>query len=72
MNIMKPCLTRERLQVSIATTIDEYNLFIAQDPAFRRRFETVIHKEPNAEETLEILSHVMVKRYPEITAGKNT
>lgn len=71
-NIMKPFLTRDRLQVIIATTIDEYNLFIAQDPAFRRRFETVIHKEPNAEETLEILSHVMVKRYPEITAGKNT
>ena len=37
-NIMKPFLTRDRLQVILATTIDEYRLFIAQDPAFRRRF----------------------------------
>lgn len=67
-NIMKPFLTRDRLQVIIATTIDEYNLFIAQDPAFRRRFEPVVHKEPNAEETLEILRHVIQKRHPDVTA----
>ena len=67
-NIMKPFLTRDRLHVIIATTIDEYNLFIAQDPAFRRRFEPVVHKEPNAEETLEILKHVISKRHPDVTA----
>ena len=67
-NIMKPFLTRDLLQVIIATTIDEYNLFIAQDPAFRRRFEAIVHKEPNADETLEILKHVIQKRHPDVTA----
>lgn len=67
-NIMKPFLTRDKLQVIIATTVDEYNLFIARDPAFKRRFEAVIHKEPDAEETLNILSYVMSKRYPDIRA----
>lgn len=67
-NIMKPFLTRDRLQVIIATTLDEYNLFIAQDPAFRRRFEAVLHKEPDQDETLEILKHVISKRHPDVTA----
>ena len=65
-NIMKPFLTRDRLQVILATTIDEYRLFIAQDPAFRRRFEPVVHKEPTAEETLQILKYVISKRYPNL------
>lgn len=68
-NIMKPFLTRDRLQVIIATTVDEYNLFIAQDPAFKRRFEAVLHKEPDSGETLEILKHVIQKRHPDVTAG---
>ena len=67
-NIMKPFLTRDLLQVIIATTIDEYNLFIAQDPAFRRRFEAIVHKEPDADETLEILRYVIRKRHPNVTA----
>ena len=67
-NIMKPFLTRDKLQVILATTLNEYNCFIAQDPAFRRRFEAVIHKEPNADETLEILKYVIRKRHPDVTA----
>lgn len=67
-NIMKPFLTRDLLQVIIATTLDEYNLFIAHDPAFRRRFEDVVHKEPNQDETLEILKYVIRKRHPDVTA----
>lgn len=66
-NIMKPFLTRDKLQVILATTLDEYDLFIAKDPAFKRRFEAVLHREPNAEETLEILKHVIIKRYPGMT-----
>lgn len=68
-NIMKPFLTRDLLQVIIATTLDEYNLFIAHDPAFRRRFEAVLHKEPNADETFAILKHVIQKRHPDVTAA---
>ncbi len=67
-NIMKPFLTRDLLQVIIATTLDEYNIFIAHDPAFRRRFEAVVHKEPNQDETLEILKYVIRKRHPDVTA----
>lgn len=67
-NIMKPFLTRDKLQVILATTVDEFNLFIAQDPAFKRRFESVVHKEPNADETLEILKYVIRKRHPNVTA----
>ena len=69
-NIMKPFLTRDKLQVILATTINEYQMFIAKDPAFKRRFEPVIHKEPNAEETLDILSYVTAKRYPELLADR--
>lgn len=68
-NIMKPFLTRDMLQVIIATTLDEYNQFIAQDPAFRRRFEAVLHKEPDQDETLEILKHVIRRRHLDVTAG---
>ena len=68
-NIMKPFLTRDLLQVIIATTLDEYNLFIAHDPAFRRRFEAVLHKEPNVDETFAILKHVIQKRHPDVTAA---
>ncbi len=68
-NIMKPFLTRDKLQVIIATTVDEYNQFIARDPAFKRRFEAALHQEPDAEETLNILSYVMSKRYPDIRAN---
>lgn len=67
-NIMKPFLTRDKLQVILATTIDEYNLFVAQDPAFRRRFEAVLHKEPDQNETLEILKYVVRKRHPDVAA----
>lgn len=66
-NIMKPFLTRDKLQVILATTIDEYRQFIARDPAFQRRFEAILHQEPDAEETLDILSYVMAKRYPDMT-----
>ena len=71
-NIMKPFLTRDKLQVIIATTVDEYNQFIARDPAFKRRFEAALHQEPDAEETLNILSYVMSKRYPDIRANTKT
>lgn len=67
-NIMKPSLTRDKLQVILATTIDEYYQFIAHDRALERRFERVLHKEPDAKETLDILKHVIVKRYPDLKA----
>ena len=64
---MKPFLTRDKLQVIIATTLDEYNFFIARDKAFKRRFEAVLHKEPNTVETFNIVKHVVKNRYPEMT-----
>lgn len=64
---MKPFLTRDKLQVIIATTIDEYNFFIVHDKAFKRRIEAVLHKEQNTAETFNIVKHVAKNRYPEMT-----
>ncbi len=66
-NILKPYLTDDKVQVIIATTTDEYKAFIARDPAFRRRFEEVLHSEPDAGKTCEILRYVAERRYPEVT-----
>jgi ATP-dependent Clp protease ATP-binding subunit ClpB len=38
-----------------ATTLDEYRKFIEKDKALERRFQTVIVREPNVEDTISIL-----------------
>ena len=68
-NMIKPYLTRDKLQVIIATTIDEYSRFIERDNALRRRFTTVENKEPNEQETFDILSHVAEKKYPGVSVA---
>ena len=54
-DILKPYLARGELKVIGATTTEEYERFIAKDKALERRFETILIKEPNLEETKEIL-----------------
>ena len=54
-DILKPYLARGDLKVIGATTTEEYERFIAKDKALERRFETILVKEPNIEETKEIL-----------------
>lgn len=54
-NILKPQLARGELQVIGATTFEEYRKHIEKDSALERRFQSVIIKEPNEQQAVEIL-----------------
>lgn len=54
-NILKPALSRGRIQVIGATTTNEYRKHIESDAALERRFQPVRVDEPTEEETLLIL-----------------
>ncbi|MFA6056033.1 MAG: Clp protease N-terminal domain-containing protein, partial [Thermodesulfovibrionales bacterium] len=54
-NMLKPALARGDLRCVGATTIDEYRKHIEKDPAFERRFQPVLIKEPDVENTISIL-----------------
>ncbi|MEW6067344.1 MAG: ATP-dependent chaperone ClpB [Nitrospirota bacterium] len=54
-NMLKPALARGDLRCVGATTIDEYRKHIEKDPAFERRFQPVLIKEPSVEDTISIL-----------------
>lgn len=55
-NIMKPALSRGRINLVGATTTDEYTRFIEKDGAIDRRLIKVYVNEPTKEETLKILA----------------
>ena len=52
---IKPYLTAGDLLMIGATTLDEFRLYVAQDPAMDRRFQKVFLKAPNAVETYAIM-----------------
>ena len=54
-NILKPALSRGRLQVIGATTLGEYRKRVEKDPALERRFQTIIVGEPSQEDAVKIL-----------------
>lgn len=54
-NMLKPALARGDLRCVGATTIDEYRKHIEKDPAFERRFQPVLIREPDVENTISIL-----------------
>lgn len=54
-NILKPALSRGELRVIGATTQGEYRKYFEKDAALARRFQSVVVREPNDLETLEIL-----------------
>lgn len=60
-NVLKPALSSGDVQIIGASTIDEYRRYIEADPALERRFEKIIIKEPDSEETLIILKGVRPK-----------
>ena len=57
-NILKPTLSRGKLQVIGATTMDEYRKHIESDAALERRFQPIMVEEPTEEEAIEILRGV--------------
>lgn len=52
---MKPYLTAGDLMVIGATTLDEFRMYVALDPALDRRFQKVFLKAPNIVETYNIM-----------------
>lgn len=54
-NMLKPALARGELRCVGATTLGEYRKHIEKDPALERRFQPVLIKEPNVEDTVSIL-----------------
>lgn len=60
-NILKPPLSRGRIQVIGATTIQEWRRKIEPDPAFERRFQKVQINEPTEEQAVKILQGIKGK-----------
>jgi ATP-dependent Clp protease ATP-binding subunit ClpA len=54
-DVMKPYLTAGDLMVLGATTLDEFRMYITEDPALERRFQKVFLSVPNKVETYNIL-----------------
>jgi ATP-dependent Clp protease ATP-binding subunit ClpC len=60
-NMFKPALARGEIQCIGATTLDEYRQYIEKDGALERRFQKIIVKATNTEETIEILKNIKDK-----------
>lgn len=57
-NILKPSLSRGRIQCIGATTLDEYRESIEKDGALERRFQKVMVEPTSQDETLQILRNI--------------
>lgn len=57
-NILKPALSRGKVQVIGATTTNEYRKHIEEDAALERRFQSVMVDEPNEEDAIAILKGI--------------
>jgi len=54
-NMLKPALVRGDFRVIGATTSEEYERWICNDPALERRFQKLVVRELTAEETMDVL-----------------
>ncbi|WP_419264670.1 AAA family ATPase [Borreliella afzelii] len=57
-NLLKPILTLGKIKFIGATTEYEYRKFFAKDKALMRRFQSIELKEPNFEDTYNILQEI--------------
>jgi ATP-dependent Clp protease ATP-binding subunit ClpC len=60
-NIIKPALSRGKLQCIGAATLNEYRKYIEKDAALERRFQTVKVEAPTVEEAVQILKGLRPK-----------
>ena len=60
-NMLKPALARGSLHCIGATTLDEYRKYIEKDVALERRFQPVMVKEPDVNDTISILRGIKEK-----------
>ena len=54
-NMLKPALSRGKMQIIGATTTNEYRKYIEGDKALERRFQPVVIEEPSLEDAISIL-----------------
>ena len=73
-NMLKPALSRGNFPLIGATTTEEFNKFIAKDPAMERRFSIVKVEEPKNEELLAIVMNAAktLEKYHGVTFGGET
>jgi len=57
-NILKPALSRGKIQVIGATTFDEYRKYVEKDKALERRFQPVVVEEPSQKDAIEIMKGI--------------
>lgn len=60
-NLMKPALSRGRIRMIGATTLNEYRQYIEKDGALERRFQKILVSEPSVEDTVSILRGIKEK-----------
>ena len=58
LSALKPYLSKGKIKLIAATTLDEYYKYIEKDKALVRRFRTIFINEPTKEETLTILKGI--------------
>lgn len=72
-NILKPALARGKIKCIGATTNTEFKATIEKDKALERRFQKVYIKEPNEEETKNILKKIKkdYEKYHDVIIPEN-
>jgi ATP-dependent Clp protease ATP-binding subunit ClpC len=60
-NMLKPLLSRGKMQLIGATTFDEYQKHIEKDPALKRRFQELTVNEPSVPDAITILQGIQGK-----------
>jgi ATP-dependent Clp protease ATP-binding subunit ClpC len=60
-NILKPALSKGKLQLIGATTNEEYRKHVEKDPALERRLQRITVPEPSNEQTIEILEGIRAR-----------
>lgn len=60
-NLMKPALSRGKIRLIGATTLNEYKKYIEKDGALERRFQKIMVEEPTVEDTISILRGIKEK-----------
>ena len=72
-NVLKPYLTKDKLQIIGATTTEEYKIYIQNNRAFSRRFAVQHIEELSKEDTLEIIKKIGPKyeKYHNVSFEEN-
>lgn len=63
-SMLKPVLARGAFQIIGATTAEEFRKHLQKDPAFERRFQSIVVEEPSIPDTIKILN-ALAPRYAE-------